>query len=67
MPTHLLRCLCREGGRAAAEEGIKYRPAFRDDAHELRHERNRLACEMDFSALFTGYLKTPGRHWLVFR
>lgn len=42
------RCLCREGGRAAAEEGIKYRPAFRDDAHELRHERNRLACEMDF-------------------
>lgn len=42
------RCLCREGGGAAAEEGIKHCPAFRDDAHELRHELNRLACEMDF-------------------
>lgn len=42
------RCLCREGGGAAAEEGIKHCPAFRDDAHELCHELNRLACEMDF-------------------
>ena len=32
----------------AAEEGLKDSAAFRGDAHELRHQRERLACEMDF-------------------